>query len=279
MACSNPHFDDNIIDSFGNKIPIPCGHCFCCRLDMQRSSIDRMHCAYFSHSCSAFVTFTYDDYHLVFNDGFRQPTLSKDDAHKYLDKIKHQLKGIDFEYYLCGEYGDRFNRPHYHALFFGLDYQLHEKFFNDSWKAGEVKVLPCSPQAFRYVTKYITKPYSKEWNDKNYYDLGMIPPFRKFSRGLGLSVYLNHLDEIDRYGFFSYHGRRIFVNRYYFNKLVSYSSRTVLNREEAIIKNNALLSESAARFGMPVNKFRFFKNEELEKSLRSKALNRSSKLT
>ena len=106
MSCSRPWFDESIVDFNGNKIPIPCGSCLSCRLDIQKMAIDRMWCAYSSHPVSAFVTFTYDDNHLIIKDGFKQPTLSKDDAHKYLDKIRH-YNLPPFEYYMACESGSR----------------------------------------------------------------------------------------------------------------------------------------------------------------------------
>lgn len=276
MSCANPTFKDDIRDVSGNLIPIPCGHCFSCRLDMQRLAIDRMHCAFHSHSCSAFVTFTYDDEHLVYKDGFLQPTLSKDDLRKYLDNIRHQVD-IPFEYYCCGEYGEQLNRPHYHALFFGLDYQLHQSVFN-KWNKGMVKVLPCTPKAFRYVSKYITKPYSKTWNDSHYYDFGLIPPFRKMSRGLGVSVFLDHLDVIKEKGFFDFMSRRIYVNRYYFNKLCTYSDRLILQRESSISDKLHQDMEMAHRLNLPLDVYRSRKIVSREKALISKSLRIKSNL-
>ena len=276
MSCSNPFYNPDIVDINGDPVPIPCGTCFCCRLDLQKQMQDRMFCAWHSHDCSAYVTFTYDDSHLVYQDGFRQATLSKEDVHKYLDNIKHKFKNVDFEYYLCGEYGDSFNRPHYHALFFGLDFQLHKRFFETSWKKGNVKVLPVNDRAFSYVTKYIVKPYSKTWNDSNYYDFGLIPPFRKLSRGLGLSVYLDHIDELRDKGFFYYFDRRISVNRYYFNKLLAYNDKLVLVRSQSIDNNRRKLSHEASVFGFSDSFYKHYKVEQLEKQLSSRELNRNS---
>lgn len=276
MACSRPFYNPDIVDFNGDPIPIPCGSCFCCRLDIQKAAIDRMFCAWKCHSVSAFVTFTYDDEHLIFQDGFRQPTLSKDDLHKYLDNIRHLLHKVKFEYYACGEYGDKFNRPHYHVLFFGLDYQLHKSFFEQSWKKGSVKVLPVQSGSFRYVAKYLSKPYSKEYNDIQYYDIGLIPPFRKMSRGLGVKVYLDHLDEIRDNGFFVFCGRRISVSRYYFNKLLAYNDRLVLAREKSIDDNRRRLSEDAKRFNLSDSYYRHFRVEQKEKVLQSQHLNQNS---
>ena len=276
MSCAHPWFSDDIVDFNGNRIPIPCGHCFSCRLDIQKSIVDRLFCASTLYSCSAFVTFTYDDEHLRFRDGFKQPTLSKDDLHKYFDKIRHQLPNIPFSYYACGEYGDKFNRPHYHALFFGLDYQLHQKFFENSWKLGSVCVLPCNQSSFRYVAKYVTAQYGKF--DSEYFDFGLEPPFRKYSRALGVPVYLAHLDELSKNGFFMLRGKKISVNRYYFNKLLRYSDRLILAREKSLNDNSRLLSNEAKYFNLPVDVYKNLCLQSKEDSLVSKNINNNSNL-
>lgn len=278
MSCANPFYDDRIVDFNGDKIPIPCGQCFSCRLDLQRMAIDRMFVAWHSHECAAFVTFTYDDDHLVIKDGFRQATLSKEHAHKYLDKVRHQLKHVDFEYYFCGEYGDSFNRPHYHCIFFGLDYQLHYRFFRSSWKMGSVKVLPVDSSAFRYVAKYLTMPVSREYNDSNYYDFGLIPPFRKISRGLGLSVYREHLDELQHNGFFIYFGRKISLNRYYFNKILLHNDSLCLVSEIRKNKANRLRSEKANYFGLSLDQADSINSIVREESLIARNVNKKSNL-
>ena len=276
MSCSNPYYDPSIVDLYGNPVPIPCGSCYCCRLDIQRAACDRMFCAWHSHEVAAFVTFTYDDEHLPIKEGFINPTLSKEDLHKYIDNIRHKLSKVKFEYYACGEYGDSFGRPHYHVIFFGLDYQYHKAFFEQTWKKGSVKVLPVTSKAFNYVTKYMTKGSGKDFNDKKYFDYGQIPPFRKMSRGLGLDVYLKHLDEIRDKGFFIFKSRRISVNRYYFNKLVAYSDRQLLNREQSLTDTRNRLTKEAVSHGLDYSFYKHFKTEELEKVLESRDLNRYS---
>lgn len=277
MSCSKPFFLDDVIDFNGNPIPIPCGHCLSCRVDIQNTMVDRMFCAWTAHQFSSFVTFTYDDKHLPVKEGFRLPTLSKDDVHKYLDNIRHQVK-IPFEYYLCGEYGDQFNRPHYHAVFFGLDYQLHDRVFR-IWNKGSVEILPVKPSAFRYVAKYITaSPLPGAVKDAQYYDVGLIPPFRKLSRGLGLSVYLQHMDELQEQGFFILRGRRISVNRYYFNKLCHFNDRLVLSREQSINDNNRRMQLDAAALNLPLDVYKNLKIRNKEKALVSQSLRSKSSL-
>lgn len=275
MACSNPSFNSKVLDLFGRQVPIPCGKCMCCRIDIQKKLVDRMFCAYYSHPTSAFVTFTYDDKHLFYPfEGSLNPSLSKDDVHLYLDNIRHRLKNTDFEYFICGEYGDSFGRPHYHALFFGLDYQLYKNFFENSWKKGSVKVLPCDSKCFRYVSKYVTK--DGFYNDSQYFDYGLTPPFHTYSRGLGVSQFISHQDEICKNGFFVLNSRKIFVNKYYFNKLVPYNDEIVLLKENQLSKIDRDFSDEASRFGLSVLDYQMKNLSNKESNLLSKCLKESS---
>uniref|UniRef100_A0AAU8AUY1 Replication initiator protein n=1 Tax=Dulem virus 233 TaxID=3145710 RepID=A0AAU8AUY1_9VIRU len=276
MACVNPSYDSKFTDVLGRKIPIPCGKCVLCRIDIQKKIIDRLFCSYHSHDCSAFVTFTYDDEHLTIPDGCLNATLSKDDVHKYIDKVQHRID-LPFEYYICGEYGDSFGRPHYHALFFGLDYIIHKKFFEDSWKLGSVKVLPCNPNSFRYVTKYITKNTIAD--DNNYFDYGIEKPFHKYSRGLGISVFKEHFEEISKKGYFIFHSRQIFVNRYYFNKLCHFTSDLLLMKEQQLIELDRQYSKDAKRFGYDKDTYRLVSLENKANNLLSKELRQDSKFS
>lgn len=275
MSCSRPYYNDKILNLNGDPICIPCGSCFCCRLDLQKSLCDRMFCAFHSHECSAFVTFTYDDDHLTFKEGYINATLVKDDVHKYLDKIKHYLKNVDFEYFLCGEYGDKFNRPHYHALFFGLDYQYHKKYFMDSWKLGSVKVLPCIPKSFKYVSKYVVK--STYYDNQHYYDLGMIPPFRKMSRGLGSRVYNQYSNDIFTKGYFIFKSRKIIVNRYYFNRLTLHSPLSRLYREQCIDDNFRRIQDDSCRANLPIYDYISQNSQAFENQLRDAQIRKTCK--
>lgn len=278
MACAYPHYDDRFRDTNGNLVPIPCGHCFCCRLDNQREAVDRMFCAYYLWPCSAFVTLTYDEANLVYTDGFTTPSLSKDDLRKYLDNLRHRVPDIKFDYYACGEYGDSFGRPHYHVIFFGLDYLLHARVIRSCWSKGMVKILPCNSGSFRYLAKYLTKQNDREYLDRNYFDFGLIPPFRKFSRGLGVSPYLDHIDEIARNGFFWFHGRKIQPTRYFFNKIVHRDDYLLMVRENLKNDYRRKSDEVAASFGLGGSTFRHKNVSTREESLMSKNLREANSL-
>lgn len=271
MLCKNPYYSDDIVDCSGERIAIPCGKCRACIVNKQNDLCDRMLCAYQSHKCSAFVTFTYDDEHLVFSERSSRPTLVREHAHRYIDKIRHMVDSR-FEYYLCGEYGDRFSRPHYHAVFFGLDYIYHKPFFERTWKNGTVKVMSVTSGCFRYVAKYISDAKSRD----DYLDYGVEPPFSSMSRGLGFEMYSKHFDEIQANGFFMLGNKRISLPRYYFNKLCRFDERFIALHERAVSDANRRTSEIASRFGLSVDDYLKRQREIIDNALASRSLKNSS---
>lgn len=137
-----------------------------------------------------FVTLTYDPSHVpVGNDCF---SLCRDDVALFLKRYKarYNLCNTDFSYFGCGEYGDKFDRPHAHLLFFGDDV-LYEKFdrsvldaehhVQDVWKKGHVDVNIAQWSGVHYVTKYVLKENPDDWNG-----IGKEKPFTIVSHGLGL---------------------------------------------------------------------------------------------
>lgn len=112
-------------DSSGNICPakhehtqffVPCGQCGECRLSRARSWATR--CVHEStqwkHSC--FITLTY-------KETPPNNSLYPEDTRNFIRRFRDKFKK-PFKYFLVGEYGDNFDRPHYHALIFGTDFGL-----------------------------------------------------------------------------------------------------------------------------------------------------------
>ena len=63
---------------------------------------------------SCFITLTYKTPPL-------NNSLDPDDTRNFIRRFRDRFKK-PFKYFLVGEYGDNFDRPHYHALIFGTDF-------------------------------------------------------------------------------------------------------------------------------------------------------------
>lgn len=180
MTCLNPYMKFT-----GEGIaPFPCGHCPNCRKAKSNEWSFRISLESLSWNDLAFVTLTYnndncpEDYSLV-------PSHLSSFVKRLRRRIERQGVSGKIRYYGVGEYGDKFGRPHYHLIIFGLkpeDFHL----VNLSWNMGLVDVQkPLSAeQCSNYVAGYVTKKFRKiHYGDR-------VPPFNRQSMGLGKSFVL-----------------------------------------------------------------------------------------
>lgn len=163
------------------KKQVPCGQCIGCRLERSRQwAIRCVHeASLYENNC--FITLTYDDNHLP-SDG----SLRKEDFQKFMKRLRKRFKGIKpipktiqkvpdvtflhypIRYYMCGEYGEKYKRPHYHALLFNFDFkdkyfwceQNGEKLYRSAaleelWPFGHCLIGSVTFQSAAYVARYI----------------------------------------------------------------------------------------------------------------------------
>lgn len=76
-----------------------------------------------------------------------------------------------FRFLMCGEYGDKFQRPHYHAIIFGQDFSCDRKFYKTTeygrlfssprleklWGHGYTTIGQLSWRSAAYVARYSLK--------------------------------------------------------------------------------------------------------------------------
>jgi len=126
MPCTRPLDGWRSIDGEGltfdakkayrdQPVQVPCGQCLDCRLRRKRDwAIRIMHEASL-HDENSFLTLTYDDENLP-EDG----SLRVRDWQLFAKRLRKRIGS--FRFFHCGEYGERFGRPHYHAILFGHDF-------------------------------------------------------------------------------------------------------------------------------------------------------------
>lgn len=160
MACCNPFFKrvNYHVNGAWHEYQIPCGYCLNCRKDKQQYLIDRSEYEYKKRLVGAFVTFTYDDPHLLTHCAVLDPNgafqLDENglplcstrvrDVQLFMQALRKRVNFFydshpeikenvlmqrDFSYLYVCEYGDCWNRPHVHVLFFGLDFAYCAKMF------------------------------------------------------------------------------------------------------------------------------------------------------
>ena len=201
---------------------IPCGGCVACRLNYSKDWANRCSLESSLYNDNYFITLTYDDEHLVYGD-IGNPTLKKEHFTKFIKdlrqvyRLKFDHKGI--RYFGCGEYGDKYNRPHGHIIFFNLPiddlsidfpqpdgtiirkkekmtgkFYFYSELIQSLWPYGYVVIADCNWNTEAYVSRYIMKK-QKGNNGKIYKDkLGIEPPYLFMSNrpGIGTEKFLDN---------------------------------------------------------------------------------------
>lgn len=202
MQCSNPFMrvdstlkplsylkKRRITQNF--KYAFPCGQCLNCRINQSRLWANRIVLEQKASRHSYFVTLTYDDEHLPYND-YNEPILVKSHLQKYIKRIRkgHHAK---LRYFAVGEYGSHTWRPHYHLTIFTQS-DFSENLLEKKWADSEGNPLgfsfvgDVSPQSANYIAGYIKKKALPSYRD----ELGIRPPefstMSKQNGGIGLST-------------------------------------------------------------------------------------------
>lgn len=218
-------------------IKIPCGKCIGCRIAYSRSwALRCVHEAKF-HLRNSFVTVTYDEKHMP-----EHGSLRLDDLQRFFKRLRKA--GLKFRYYACGEYGGQTKRPHYHILFFGIDFsddrRTHSRssrgtlfvsdFLSKIWGAGFCTIANFSYQSAAYVARYVMKKnYGANARESSDYtrlssETGEIvqvePEFSVCSRkpGIGTSWYDKYNRDAFPSDFLVHEGKKHSVPKFYFNK-------------------------------------------------------------
>lgn len=161
--------------------PIACKSCIGCRLHHSREWAIRCTHENQMHEDSSFLTLTYNDDNLPKNN-----TLLLKDMQDFFKKLRRHFnyrgQKAKFRYMYCGEYGDTTNRPHYHILLFGLDFQDKElhKLLNGGhrlyisptldkvWGKGHTYIGSVTFESAAYVARYIDKKVNGKQAEEHY---------------------------------------------------------------------------------------------------------------
>lgn len=180
----------NVKDGFSDMVVrLPCGQCVGCRLERSRSWASRCIHEASLYVDNCFITLTYDDLHLPDDRGLSIKHWKN--FMKYLRKEFPREKGNGIRFYMCGEYGEETQRPHYHACLFNFDFpdKVHWKNSNDGkhklyvspilqrlWPFGYSLIGEVEFESAAYVARYCMKKTTGKNLDKA---VQKIDPFTK----------------------------------------------------------------------------------------------------
>lgn len=226
----------------------PCRKCIPCLIARQKAWVTRLTEELRNHDENYFVTLTYNDEnlpsddngqlcfnkrHLIklnqdirkrYQDGrFRNPVYKQVFGSPEFFELPHDVK---YKYYITSEYGPSdtgTHRPHYHAVFYGMQVPLYtfELLLKLLWPYGFVSVFPAEDGAAGYISKYlVTDGVGKQ----SYQSEDQMHPFALMSKGLGLSYVERMADwhrQDSRRMFTQYHGSKGRMDRYLKHKIFS----------------------------------------------------------
>lgn len=223
----------------GIPLSLPCGKCQGCRLEHSR--IWAVRCVHESkmHSDNCFITLTYNPDHLPENG-----TLVKEDVQTFFRRLRKAIKKVDrrrkVRYYACGEYGDTNQRPHYHAILFGVDFKDKRPYsygpdrqpllwtsevLNKIWQKGSCMIGAVTFETCSYVARYCMKKVDGAKREAGHYLVytsdGVVserlPEFALMSRrpGIGTPWYDKYGQEVRNHDSIIFDGKAIPSIRYY----------------------------------------------------------------
>lgn len=194
------------------RMEVPCSKCAACLAGKASQWAVRGYCESLSHEFSSFLTLTYDDDHLP-SDG----RLVKDHLVRFCRRA--QLVYPRSSFFSCGEYGDNFGRPHYHAVFFGADFGIHKSsrhgdmwvspILSEMWRFGHASLAPASMATICYTVGYVAKKIGNP-------DVFQYMP--RFRGGLGKAFVDQYEDELRRTGRITIEGRHYPLPKYFFTR-------------------------------------------------------------
>lgn len=175
-------------------VRVSCGKCMRCRLERAYKWSARIVHEASLYDDNIFVTLTYDDDNLPDNN-----SLSLTDFQLFMKRLRKysvSRRGRSFKFYMCGEYGERFGRPHYHAILFDFDFK-DKKFIRKAgdypayvsadlsriWSKGLCEIGSVTQDSAVYVSSYCTKVIRGPMAEAHYG--GRRPEFSNCSNGIG----------------------------------------------------------------------------------------------
>lgn len=204
-------------------IRLPCGQCVGCRLERSRQWA--MRCLHESklYERNCFITLTYATEHLPANG-----SLVVRDWQLFMKRFRKRF-GPRIRFYACGEYGENFGRPHYHACIFNFDFDdkvLEEHnhrgeplysspALSELWPQGRSRIGAVTFETAAYVARYVMKKITGDAAEAHYQ--GRKPEFTVMSRrpGIGRGWYELYQGDVYPLDEVIINGKRVKPPRFY----------------------------------------------------------------
>lgn len=216
MKCT--YSRDVFIRSAGVTISAPCGTCLACRKRKQSQMTFRIeqHTRFSGFKRAFFITLTYAKEFLPYSyvkcdtrtgEVLKDiqsdtPILNPNDIVNFMKRLR-RYSGQKFSVFYCGEYGDKFDRPHWHLILHtnlnwretrdyvyyawskGISqleqtkgcFEVTNKYLRSRKSMGRISVSAVTLRRMRYCAKYVVKD-----NNSN----ALVPKYARWSKGYGI---------------------------------------------------------------------------------------------
>jgi hypothetical protein len=227
-------FTEPAVGSLG-PVTFKCGQCVGCRLARRQEWTARIMHEALLHETSSFITLTYDDEHLPLHGSLHHP-----DVQRFFKRVRRS--GRKFRYYMCGEYGEKFSRPHYHVCMFGQDFSGdrvhfkgsadHKLYISDTltnlWGEGFALIGDLTVESAAYVAGYTLKKVTGKASEGHYTTTSihtgeitqMKPEYGCMSLkpGIGADWIDEFASDCFPHDFVWVRGKKVPIPRYYFDR-------------------------------------------------------------
>lgn len=199
-------FTDNLKrNDVSRRLSLPCGRCVGCRLERSRQwAVRCMHeASLYDHN--VFVTLTYDQEHLP-----EYNSLDYRHFQLFMKRLRKAFAPINIRFYMCGEYGEDFSRPHYHACLFNCFFPDRRRIssggsgatlyrsdlLSSLWPYGFSSIGDVTFESAAYVARYVMKKVTGDAAESHYTTVDpetgeisrRVPEFNKMSLKPGIGA-------------------------------------------------------------------------------------------
>lgn len=136
---------------------LPCGRCIGCTTGLRREWAFRCQLELRYHDAASFTTLTYDKESLP-------PTLEPRHLQLFIKRLRinlaRQSTARSVRFFGSGEYGESNQRPHYHAILYGVS-ERDRDLVEEAWGMGRTQTVDATPASIAYTAGYTAKKI--EW--------------------------------------------------------------------------------------------------------------------
>lgn len=217
-----------------STLSLPCAQCVGCRLERSRQWAIRCIHEASLHDDNCFITLTYNDDNLPPDN-----SLNYRHFQLFMKRLRFCFPFQKIRFYMAGEYGEQFGRPHFHACIFGLNFDdkvllrkspsgsmlYRSSVLEELWTYGYSSIGDVTFESAAYVARYIMKKITGN-NSATHYEgvdtstgevITRTPEFNKMSLkpGVGAGWYGLYKSDVYPHDYVVIKGKKLKPPKYY----------------------------------------------------------------